>query len=68
MINLSTPNKEMLAELKEDYRRADYWIKKTVGGEKKLQELCMQLLQEYYKTGKNDNCPLERRSKLKLVL
>lgn len=52
MINLSTPNKEMLAELKEDYRRADYWIKKTVGGEKKLQELCMQLLQEYYKTGK----------------
>lgn len=52
MINLSTPNKEMLAELKDNYRRADYWVKKKVGGEKKLQELYLQLLQEYYRTGK----------------
>ena len=57
MINLRTPNKELLAELKADYRRADYWVKKSVGGEKKLDELCMQLLQEYYRTGKIQICP-----------
>lgn len=42
----------MLAELKDDYRRADYWIQKQVGGEKKMRELQAKLLKEYYKTGK----------------
>lgn len=52
MINLSTPNEQMLAELKDDYRRADYWIMKKVGGRKKLDELQSQLMADYYRTGK----------------
>lgn len=52
MINLSTPNKEMLAELKSDYSKANYWIEKKTGGGKKVEELKMKLMRDYYRTGK----------------
>ena len=38
MINLSTPNKQLVEELKADYRKADYWLTKKLGGEKKQRE------------------------------
>lgn len=63
MIKLSTPNEQMLAELKDDYRRADYWIMKKAGGKKKLDELQNQLMYDYYRTGKTQvSEPIEYNS------
>lgn len=52
MINLSTPNKELIAELNADYEKLDYWMKKKVGGEKKLARLKDMLIAKYYITRK----------------
>jgi len=46
MINLSTPNEELLKEIQEDEIKAEYWLKKKIGGEWKLEELGRYL---YYK-------------------
>jgi hypothetical protein len=50
MINLSTPSKELLDELLSDYKKADYWLTKQLGGLKKQKELgdnlCLQCLKE----------------------
>lgn len=51
MINLSTPNKELLKELNADYAKLGYWMKKKVGGEWKLAELQDKLMKDYYRTG-----------------
>lgn len=52
MINLSTPNEELLKELNSDYAKLGYWMKKKVGGEWKLAELQAKLMRDYYRTGK----------------
>lgn len=39
MINLSTPSQELLNELLSDYKKADYWLTKKLGGMKKQKEL-----------------------------
>ena len=36
MINLSTPNEELLDELKSDEKKAEYWLTKHIGGERKM--------------------------------
>lgn len=60
MINISTPNKELLAELNSDYEKLGYWIKKSVGSEKRLSELKNKLVKSYRKTGKNQTSePIE---------
>lgn len=50
MINLSTPSKELLDELLSDYKKADYWLTKQLGGLKKQKELgdnlCLKCLKE----------------------
>lgn len=50
MINLSTPSKELLEELLSDYKKADYWLTKQLGGLKKQKELgdnlCLQCIKE----------------------
>lgn len=43
MINLSTPNEELLDELKSDKKKAEYWLTKHIGGERKMAELSKQL-------------------------
>ena len=39
MINLSTPSQELLSELLSDYKKADYWLTKKLGGIKKQKEV-----------------------------
>lgn len=50
MINLSKPSKELLDELLSDYKKADYWLTKQLGGLKKQKELgdnlCLKCLKE----------------------
>ena len=50
MINLSTPSKELLDELLSDYKKADYWLTKQLGGLKKQKELgdnlCLKCMKE----------------------
>ena len=52
MINLSTPNKELIQELNADYEKLGYWMKKKIGGEKKLSQLQNELVRQYHLTGK----------------
>jgi hypothetical protein len=60
MINLSTPNKDILKELNEDYEKLGYWMKKKVGSEKKLAKLKDRIVREYHRTGKNQTSdPIE---------
>lgn len=46
MINLSTPSKELLDELWDDYTKADYWLTKKLGGMKKQSEIGHELCRE----------------------
>lgn len=39
MINLSTPSQELLNELWSDYKKADYWLTKKLGGIMKQKEI-----------------------------
>lgn len=60
MINLSTPNKDLLRELNADYEKLGYWMRKKVGSEKKLAELQNKLVREFRITGKNQTSdPIE---------
>ena len=60
MINLSTPNEELLKELDSDYRKLGYWMEKKVGGQRKKQELQDNLVKKYLLTGKvQTSNPLE---------
>lgn len=52
MVNLSTPNNELIHELNADYEKLGYWMKKKIGGEKKLARLQYQLILNYKITGK----------------
>lgn len=52
MINLSTPNEELINELNSDYRKLGYWMEKKVGGYRKKQELQERLVNKYILTGK----------------
>lgn len=52
MINLSTPNKELLEELKSDFARADYWLTKKLGGEKKQRQEEHRLVNECIRKNK----------------
>lgn len=46
MINLNTPSQELLNELWDDYKKADYWLTKQLGGMKKQKELGDRLCRE----------------------
>ena len=46
MINLNTPNEQLLSELKSDFARASYWLTKTLGGEKKQMQEEHRLVNE----------------------
>ena len=60
MINLSTPNEELINELNSDYRKLGYWMEKKVGGYRKKQELQERLVNKYILTGKTQTSdPLE---------
>lgn len=60
MINLSTPNEELIRELNADYEKLGYWLKKKVGGEKKVACLQDQLFTKYHLTGKTQTSePME---------
>lgn len=44
MINLSTPNSQLITEVYNDYNRAIYWLKKQMGGDKKYEQKRYQML------------------------
>lgn len=48
MINLNTPSDVLLNELIQDYDKAEYWLLKKLGGEKKTEELRKKLERECF--------------------
>lgn len=60
MINLSTANQELIKELNQDYEKLGYWMKKKIGGDKKLAMLQQKLIRQYHATGKTQTSePIE---------
>ena len=60
MINLSTPNDILIKELNADYEKLGYWMRKKVGGSKKLAQLQDHLVLKYQLSGKTQTSdPIE---------
>ena len=50
MINLSTPNEELLREINSEIPKTEYWLKKQMGGDVKFQQNCNSLYNEAKRT------------------